>query len=105
MKNIFLFVIISLGYSAFAEETSCTVKGMHCEGCVEMVQGKVCDEAKYSICEVKVTDEKKKVGMIRLVTKDQSTKVDEKALGTIVEDSGYKLEKCATKASAKKKSS
>jgi cation transport ATPase len=106
MKNILFAAVLLAGTQAFAVETTCEVKGMHCTGCTEMVEGKVCDEAKYSTCEVKVTDEKKKLGAIHLVTKDASAKVDEKELGKIVTDAGYKLEKCspkkADKAPAKK---
>lgn len=98
MKHLLIVLLIGAGFGAFAEEKNCTVKGMHCNGCKEMVEGKVCDESKFSTCEIKIKDAKKEIGTVRLVTKDQSGKVDEKALGKVIEDSGYKLEKCETAA-------
>lgn len=103
MKNILLAATLLLGSSAFAAETTCTVKGMHCTGCKEMIEGKICDESKYSTCDVKISDAKKKIGSIHLVTKENGATIDEKAIGTIVSDAGYKVEKCtAAKAPAKK---
>jgi cation transport ATPase len=90
---------------AQAEEKTCAVKGMHCEACTESVQAKVCEEGKYSQCEVKITDGKKEMGQIHMVTKDAAAKIDEKALGAQVKDAGYDLQKCkasAGKADAKK---
>lgn len=92
------FLVSVLGWSlqSGAEEKTCTVKGMHCQGCTEMVTGKVCGEGEvYSTCDVKVTDVKKEIGQVHLVTKDASAKIDEKALTAIIEDAGYKLEKCS----------
>lgn len=83
------------GFSAFAEDKTCVVKGMHCEGCTEMVQGKVCEEGKYSTCEIKITDEAKELGQIHVVTKDEKAKVDEKAIKAAVIDAGYKMQSCA----------
>ena len=101
MKNILLVAAFTFSAFASATETTCDVKGMHCTGCTEMVEGKVCDEAKYSTCEVKVTDAKKKAGHIRLVTKDETAKIDESAIGKIVADSGYKMGKCKAPKAAK----
>ncbi len=102
MKNLILIAAFALTGSVYAAETTCTVKGMHCTGCKEMVEGKLCDETKYSTCEVKVTDANKKLGSIHLVTKDASAKIDEKAVGAIISDSGYTMEKCAAGAKADK---
>jgi len=98
----FLVSLFLVGFAASAEEKICSVTGMHCTGCTEMVEGKVCDEAKYSTCEVKVLDKKKKLGEVRLITKDTEAKVDEKALGAMIEDSGYKMTKCKTTGPKKK---
>jgi copper chaperone CopZ len=95
-----LAVLLMTGFSAFAETKTCTVSGMHCKGCKEMVEGKVCDETKYSTCNVKILDAKKKIGEVHLVMKDSAAKVDEKALGEAMEDSGYKLKECKTKKGA-----
>ena len=89
-----LSAIFAVSFWARAEEKTCAVKGMHCAGCVEMVEGKVCDEAKYSTCSVKIVDAKKEAGEIHLVTKDNKMKIDEKALGEVVKDSGYELKTC-----------
>ena len=77
-----------------AEDKTCAVKGMHCDACVEMVQGKVCDQNKYSTCDVKVLSEKKNMGQIHLITKDEKAKIDETAVGTAIKDAGYNLDKC-----------
>ncbi len=98
--KIILSFLFAASLQATAEETTCAVKGMHCQGCTEMVEGKVCDEAKYSTCTVKVLDAKKQTGEIHLVTKDATAKVDEKAVGKLVEDSGYKMLSCKPKKSS-----
>lgn len=89
--------LMAAGFTAVAEEKTCTVKGMHCQGCTEMVEGKVCDETKYSTCSVKITDAKKEMGEIHLVTKDTKAKVDEKTLSAVVKDSGYEMKSCKAK--------
>ena len=101
MKSIIicasLIFSVSTSTSAFASETTCIVKGMHCTACKEMVEGKLCDEAKFSTCDVKITDAKQELATIHLVTKDAAAKIDEKMVGAVIEDSGYKLEKCTAK--------
>ena len=101
MKNILLLAALTVGTWAGATETTCAVKGLHCTGCKEMIEGKVCDQAKYTTCDVSIVNADKKMGSIHLVTKDAAAKIDEKELGTIITDSGYKLEKCAAKAPGK----
>lgn len=98
--RLILVSLFMFGLNAFAEEKTCVVKGMHCQGCQEMVEGKVCDESKYSTCSVKVTDMKKQTGEIHLVTKDAKSTVDEKALSAMVKDSGYEMKSCKTKKGA-----
>jgi hypothetical protein len=80
--------------TAHAEDKTCAVKGMHCDACVELVTSKVCDQTKYSTCEVKILSEKKTLGQIHLVTKDKAAKIDENAVGSAIKDSGYNLDKC-----------
>lgn len=96
MKRLFLIAMMSnvLG-AAYAEDLTCTVKGMHCTGCKEMVEGKLCDEAKYPTCEVKILDANKELGQVHLITKDNTAKVDQKSVSAIIEDAGYKLQKCS----------
>lgn len=93
--KFYVLIAAMLGFMAHADEKTCTVKGMHCQGCTESVHGKLCDEAKYSKCEVNILDEKKEIGQVHMVTKDEKALVDEKAVGAILTDAGYKMEKCA----------
>ncbi len=102
MKYLIIALLIGSGFSLFAEEKDCVVKGMHCNGCKEMVEGKICDEAKYSTCEIKIKDSKKELGSMKLITKDQGAKIDEKELGKVIDDAGYKLDKCETPKHSKK---
>lgn len=95
-----LLPLLFLGLPAQAEEKTCEVSGMHCQGCQEMVEGKVCDESKYSTCTVKITDAKKQAGEVHLVTKDVKAKIDEKALSAMIKDSGYEMKSCKTKKGA-----
>ncbi len=89
---------------AFADEKTCIVDGPHCDGCMEMVEGKVCDDAVYSTCKVKIVDAVKKIAEIHLVTKDTKAKVDEKNLAKQIEslESDYKLKKCTAPKASKK---
>lgn len=107
MRTLIFVGLLALSYGATAEETVCKVKGMHCKGCQEMVEGKVCDEKQFSLCQVSIVDTKKEIGEIKLTTKDPNAKVDQKFVGAKVTDAGYKLEGCApssaVKAGAKKK--
>lgn len=94
------FVILCAAFltsHAFADEKTCTVDGPHCKGCMEMIEGKVCDDKVYSKCEVKILDEDKKIGQIYVVTKDAAAKVDEKVLAKQLTDleSDYSLKKCS----------
>jgi hypothetical protein len=95
--RLILCALFVMGGMAMADETTCEVKGMHCTGCKEMIEGKVCDESKYSTCSVKIVDEKKEKGEIHLVTKDAKAKVDEKALSAMVKDAGYEMKACKSK--------
>lgn len=83
---------------ARAEEKTCVVDGPHCTGCTEMIEGKVCDEAKYSTCKVDIVDEDKHIGQLHLVTKDKAAKIDEKGLAKTLTDmeSDYSLKKCSS---------
>jgi cation transport ATPase len=101
MKNILLLATLTVGTWAGATEITCAVKGMHCSGCKEMIEGKVCDQAKYSTCDVSIVNADKKMGSIHLVTKDAKAKIDQKELGTIVSDTTYTLEKCVEKSPGK----
>ncbi len=96
MKSIVLALAL-FGHYVGATETTCTVKGMHCSGCREMVEGKLCDENKFSTCEVTIKDAKKQIGVLRLVAKGEGATVNEKEVGAVITDSGYTLDKCVTK--------
>jgi copper chaperone CopZ len=103
MFKIFALSILSLSFAtARAEDKTCQVKGMHCESCMQTVTEKVCNESKYSTCKVSLIDEKKELGQVHLITKDAQAKIDEKAIGEAIKDSGYSMEKCVQgKAKAK----
>jgi cation transport ATPase len=88
--------VLAMSAVARAEDKTCNVKGMHCESCSEMVQGKVCDQAKYSTCDVKIVNEKKELGQIHLITKDATAKINEKIVSEAVKDAGYEMQKCKT---------
>ncbi|HMN67581.1 MAG TPA: heavy metal-associated domain-containing protein [Bdellovibrionales bacterium] len=94
MKILILAALLTFGGFASAEETTCTVKGMHCQGCTESVEGKVCDENKYKTCEIKIIDAKKQIGQIRVEPKDAKANVDEKAISALVKDAGYEMQNC-----------
>lgn len=103
MKQLIFGLMILAASSVYAEEKTCTVKGMHCKGCAESVEGKVCDKDKYATCDIKIKDEKKEIGLVHLITKDTAAKIDEKALGAQIEDAGYKLDKCKSAPASKQK--
>jgi hypothetical protein len=103
MKQLIFGLMILAASSVYAEEKTCMVKGMHCKGCAESVEGKVCDTEKYSTCDIKIKDEKKEIGSVHLVTKDKAAKIDEKVLGTQIEDAGYKLDNCKSAPVPKRK--
>jgi hypothetical protein len=103
MKQLIFGLMVLAASSVYAEEKICTVKGMHCKGCAESVEGKVCDKEKFSTCDIKITDEKKEIGSVHLVTKDKASKIDEKVLGTQIEDAGYKLDNCKSAPASKQK--
>lgn len=94
LRFVIGLMITGFAMTVHAEDKTCTVEGMHCTACKEMIEGKVCDETKYSTCDVKISNAKKKLGQIRLATKDATSKIDEDAIGAIVKDSGYEMKKC-----------
>jgi len=88
--------LIAMSVAAHAEDKTCKVKGMHCADCAETVHEKVCDQAKYSTCDVKIINEKKELGQIHLITKDNTAKIDENVVSAAVKDTGYEMQKCKT---------
>ena len=78
MKSLFLALGLVSSF-AFAETAKIGVEGMHCSGCKEVITKKVCENeaiAKNSeSCTVKLTDEKKQMGEITIVSKGDA-KVD-----------------------------
>lgn len=73
-----------------AEEKDCSVKGMHCEACIDMVRDKVCND-QYEVCTVTLKDKK---GVIHIKTKDAAAKIDEKLISQAMADTTYKVDKC-----------
>ena len=94
MKAILFTLLLSAGL-VHAEEKVCQVTGMHCSGCTENVEGKVCgDGSKFATCKATIIDAKKEIGEIHLVTKDPAGKIDEGAVKTAVKDAGYVFKAC-----------
>lgn len=92
MKAIIFLVVGLSNVAVMAEEKNCTVKGMHCEACVEMVKDRLCENAEYAVCDVKIKEgSKPKVGLLHIVTKDAKAKVDVKALQTAMTDTNYSV--------------
>lgn len=75
----FLFASATFSSLAFAEKKTLKVKGMHCKGCVEMVEGEVCEVQKFKSCKVKLASGEKNVGQIDLETEGK-TPIDLKAV-------------------------
>lgn len=98
MKLILIVGLALVAGYASAEEKNCTVKGMHCEACVDMVKDRICEgQSAYETCEVTIKKgSKPKVGILHIKTKDAGGKVDEKALGTAMADTTYKIDKCSS---------
>lgn len=93
MKTWIIATVIGIASSpAWADEKNCTVKGMHCEACVEMVKDRVCENKDYEICEVKIKEgSKPKMGLLHIKTKDMKVKIDEKAINTAMADTKYSV--------------
>jgi copper chaperone CopZ len=85
-------MLVLFAGSAFAESKTFKVDGMHCEDCAAQVRAKLCDSAKYSTCEIKVINEKKEIGQVKLVTKGDE-KIDMEKVAKIIEDEGYTIRK------------
>lgn len=66
-----LFLSLS-SVTALAEKKVLQVEGMHCEGCVEMIEGEVCEVQKFKTCKVRLLKEKKNFGEIELETEDKT---------------------------------
>lgn len=80
MKSLILIATV-ISSVAFAETAKIEVKGMHCSGCKDMVSKSVCENPEIAktleSCSVKLTDEKKQMGEINIVTKpDTKLNVD-----------------------------
>lgn len=97
MKTVFLGLTL-ISSLAFTETAKFTVEGMHCGGCKAMITDKVCTEAamksNYESCEVKLTDAKKQMGEVTIVTK-KDVKVDVAVVKAGVKAAGedYKVTK------------
>lgn len=86
-----LMIAMSLASAvAFAETGTFTVKGMHCGGCKASVTKKVCEgEAAKNAesCTVNLTDAKKEMGEVVIVTKP-GVKINEEAVSAGVKAAG-----------------
>ena len=79
-----------LGSSTYAETKVLTVEKMHCPDCVASVKAKLCTKGAYKTCEVKILDEAKELGQVKLVTNGKE-KIDMVKVEKIIGDEGYIL--------------
>lgn len=84
MISILIALVMGTGW---AEEKTCTVKGMHCEACVDMIKDRLCTD-QFDKCDVSV-------GKIHLKTKVSAEKIDEAKLNKEIADTTYSLGKCS----------
>lgn len=96
MKSVLLFAFLAVGSLAFAEEKNCTVKGMHCEACQDMVKDRLCEGKGFEVCEVKLPkdakpkDKENKLGNLHIKTKGKE-KIDVAAMNKSLEDTRYTI--------------
>lgn len=90
MKTLSFAVFLASALSstfAHAEKKTLKVKGMHCKGCVEMVEGEVCEVQKFKSCKVKLASGEKNVGQIELETEGK-TPIDLKSVKEKISSAG-----------------
>lgn len=92
MKLVILLAVTVLTSSAFAESKTLTLEGVHCQDCVATLQEKICGDKTFATCQVKLINEKKELGQLKLTTKGDA-KIDMQKIAKIVEDEGYKIKK------------
>ena len=100
MKSLLLAVTLTSAF-AMAETGTFTVEGMHCSSCKKVITKTVCEDqevAKFAeSCEVKLTDEKKQLGQLTIVTK-KDAKINEELVKAGVAKAGeYKVSKVEIK--------
>lgn len=94
--KIIILALSLISAAALAETATLTIEGMHCGSCKAMITEKVCNEAaaktKYESCKVELTDKKKHMGQLVIVTK-KDVKVDLTAVKAGINDAGsdYKV--------------
>jgi len=97
MKSILVFAISLFTTLALAETGTFTVSGMHCGGCQKMVEAKVCKMEGVESCKVELTDTKKQIGKVTLITKD-GIKIDQTKVEAAITSAGeYKVTKAVVK--------
>jgi len=91
IMNSLLVGLFTAG-AAFAAttKTTCTIKGMDCGGCVDMVTEKVCG-AGYEKCDVSIRDKAQHLGQVVI---QASSKVDPTVLEKQLAGTKYTVEKC-----------
>lgn len=90
MKTVFLSLILISSFT-FAETITLTVEGMHCSSCTKIITKNVCEneaiKKNTESCEVKLTDTKKLLGQIVIISK-KDVKVDLTAVKDGIKSSG-----------------
>lgn len=88
--SIGLFLSLT-SVTALAEKKLLKVEGMHCKGCVEMLEGEVCEVQKFKSCKVRLAKGKKNLGEIELETEGDA-KVDMAKVKEKIQSAGaYKI--------------
>lgn len=86
MKTLVLALVAAASVSVMAEEKNCSVKGMHCQACVEMVKDRICNDT-FEVCDVTM-------GKVHLKTKEGSAKIEAKEVTKAIADTTYSIDKC-----------
>lgn len=86
---LLLSVFTTLSQFARADERVCTLKGMVCQGCVDIVKDKICGD-KYSTCEISVNK-------AHLVTRVKNQKIDVAELNKVIKATAYTIVSCDAK--------
>ncbi len=87
-----VLVSFLFAFSVQAEKKTIEVEGMHCKGCVEMMEGEVCEAQKFKTCKVTLSKKKKNTGILELETED-GTPIDMAKIKEKVSEAGdqYKV--------------
>lgn len=87
MRILVVLAFVFSGSWAVAEKKTIKIKGMHCKGCVEMIEGEVCEAQKFKTCKVRLATGEKNMGEIELETEGKAL-IDMKKIKATVSEVG-----------------